>query len=295
MNVNYARHGLPMRVSTPESPLSSRRCVPSGFTLIELLVVIAIIAILAGLLLPALATAKEKGRRAVCLSNLHQISLGTTLYSQDNRDSFHYYNTSDGVPTVPNGGQWSLSPDRPDLIDVQNPAHLTIAYWGVPYASYFGGARRVFRCPSARIVDEWRELGLAFPSEYWLNSSYGINRFVALTPPTPLVAEPDHARRISDLPSPQTTVFAQDAAEQRCEGPEDTLGVFPGYNECLVQWKYKLAGFYPGKKMEFEWFRHSRQCATLWVPGNVSTIPYTARGVDYRWYTGDTPLDPPRF
>ena len=59
----------------------------NGFTLIELLVVIAIIAILASLLLPALSRAKQEGKRAVCLSNLKQLSLMWTMYADDNNDA----------------------------------------------------------------------------------------------------------------------------------------------------------------------------------------------------------------
>jgi len=77
-----------------------------GFTLIELLVVIAIIAILAAILFPVFARAREKARQTSCLSNVKQLNLGLQMYIQDYDEKFMTYYWGEGNAGNPNSATW---------------------------------------------------------------------------------------------------------------------------------------------------------------------------------------------
>jgi prepilin-type N-terminal cleavage/methylation domain-containing protein len=133
-------------------PASREAVRLSGFTLVELLVVIAIIAILAGLILPALAGTREQARGIICLNNTKQLMLACSLYVDDHQGRLPYNvgsNAGTGVAAVQTNINWVnglMSWGRES--DNTNTAKLTQASLG----PYINASASAYHCPSDRAL-----------------------------------------------------------------------------------------------------------------------------------------------
>jgi prepilin-type N-terminal cleavage/methylation domain-containing protein len=132
-----------------------------AFTLIELLVVIAIIAILAGLLLPALSAAKEKGQRTVSISNTKQILLAAHLYANDFNDFLPYHGAA--YPPVYSAA-WCFGYDFATSTYVPQQGQV------YPYLT----TTNVFHCPTDRTnTPNYASRVLKFTTYIWETTSSG--------------------------------------------------------------------------------------------------------------------------
>jgi prepilin-type N-terminal cleavage/methylation domain-containing protein/prepilin-type processing-associated H-X9-DG protein len=263
-----------------------------GFTLVELLVVIGIIAVLIGILMPSLLSARKSAMTTQCGAAMRQIGMAMRFYLDESKGRFPPYH--------PNGGLWN---DTAGNILRQNDGR---AYWGVVYVPYLlqntgeyerlasGGTgnaealahyRTLWQCPASKITDI--DPGYSENNVFSLSATLGLNVLI-------------NNKKVTRFKRPSELILAHDAWEHLLEGnaggdwltaheavagPGGTVMMVPQSGNLL---QYMGLPAPVRATMRYEYYRHKRNSSVLWLDGHVSLI-YESNGRDIpaQWYAGD--------
>ncbi len=224
------------------------------FTLIELLIVVAIIAILAGLLLPALNVAKRKAQSVSCVSNLKQIVLANNQYADANNDYCVPYTTATGPGKVKDGDYWFG-------VRAEGSYNITTSPL---LGEYYGNAPKLMLCPSnfENITDLTKTEN---------GGGYGYNGkwFGGY--------DADFVKRCSMSRLSNTIVFG-DCASSGKSSTANAVARYTPYMYCKLQpngeqWSNKTSGT--------AHFRHARRSNVAWGDGHVSSEPFGTLNVSH--------------
>ncbi len=246
-----------------------------AFTLVELLVVVAIIALLLGILLPALGQAKKIAQGAVCASNVRQLFLANTTYATNFRDHFAL-----AARDINGNNLERWHGKRTTKNDVFEPAKSDMA-------DYFGSEGRVKQCPA--FDDHVEQVGQSDAFEagcggYGYNSTYiggRYDRYGQFTfSATSYTEGAWHSARISEINSPGQTVMFTDTAFIKNAQLE-----LIAYSFIELPYIHIKAGPSPSPNRPNPsiHFRHAERANVAWADGHIDgqTMTFSARYVNY--------------